>query len=231
MNNKKYTYNESKEFFKKQNLLLLDSNYKNVHTKMKYKCLKCGYIGKKTLKNVMLKQGCQKCSGVAKYKISEVKKIFLKNNLLLLDKKYINYLTKMNYRCLKCGYYWKISLFNIRNGNGCPKCSSFKREKDVIKILEKIYPNYKLDIHNRKLLNGLEGDIIIHEINTIFEINGKQHYEFHPYYHHTYDVFEKIKKNDKLKQKIAKQKNYKLIVIPYWIKNNNVENYLLKCLF
>jgi hypothetical protein len=45
----KYTLKQVKDFFKEKNLELIDDKYKNYHQKLKYKCLKCGYTGLKSL--------------------------------------------------------------------------------------------------------------------------------------------------------------------------------------
>ncbi|WP_168413199.1 hypothetical protein [Bacillus salacetis] len=48
--------------FSKLNLQLLDEEYKNGSTPLKYKCLECGYIGDKTWKSARNGFGCLACS-------------------------------------------------------------------------------------------------------------------------------------------------------------------------
>jgi len=45
----RYKYDQIKSFFREKNLELLSDTYKNNKQKLKYRCLKCGYTGLKTL--------------------------------------------------------------------------------------------------------------------------------------------------------------------------------------
>ncbi len=61
-----------------------------------------------------------------KYNLEKAQNIFKDNKCKLLEKKYINTATKMNYLCL-CGNISKISLYNFNKGQRCKKCYYKKR--------------------------------------------------------------------------------------------------------
>lgn len=62
-----------------------------------------------------------------KYNLEIVKEIFKNNNCKLLEDKYINSDMKMRYKC-SCGNVSTISLYNLKRGQRCKKCSA-KRSK------------------------------------------------------------------------------------------------------
>lgn len=89
-NNKKYTYEEVYNYFKEQGCELLEKEYINTHTKMKYICC-CGSIDYKTFAHFRRGQRCKKCKSK---KLSEQRKLdyeFVKN---ILKKITINLLVK-----------------------------------------------------------------------------------------------------------------------------------------
>jgi len=223
----KYSIEQAKQIFLKANLTLLEKKYKSANKKMKYICNECKYKGKITLWNVKKGNRCHRCAGTLKHTIKTAQKIFKTHNLSLLEKKYFGNQIKMQTECNKCGYIWKITLGNVHNGNNCPKCSILKSEKYTGKIIEQLFPTEQIIIHDRKLLDGLECDILCHNKKFIVEYNGIQHYKFSNHFHRTQEVFEKTKLHDKLKIERAKQKGYNLIIVPYWIKQKDIENYLI----
>ena len=71
--------------------------------------------------------------------------------------------------------------------------------------------NLELDCYNEKLKIGIE-------------YNGRQHYNFVPHFHATKDAFYNIKYRDDLKQRLCKENNVKLIIVPYTVKD--IKSYL-----
>ena len=61
-------------------------------------------------------------------------------------------------------------------------------------------------------------DFYIEKLNTVIEYNGRQHYEFIPYFHKSIEEFESDKKRDELKKKLLNDNNIKVISIPYYEK-------------
>ena len=62
--------------------------------------------------------------------------------------------------------------------------------------------------------------------NCFIEYNGKQHYEYVPYFHKSEDDFERQKFRDFIVRDYCEQRGIKLIEIPYWMKDHEVEELL-----
>jgi hypothetical protein len=94
----KYTYDYVKKCFEDVNYELLETEYINSSTKMKYRCDK-NHL--KTIIFANFKHGyrCRKCCGLEKLTIEYAKKYFQNVNYELLETEYINNSTKMKYRC------------------------------------------------------------------------------------------------------------------------------------
>jgi hypothetical protein len=123
--NEKWTYEEVYKAFKDKGCELLETEYINNQTKMKYKC-KCGNGSSITLGNFNSGHKCSKCGGNEKLKYETVYKAFKDQGCELLETEYINTLTKMRYRC-ECGNESISSYNNFRSGNRCKECGLLKR--------------------------------------------------------------------------------------------------------
>lgn len=75
--------------------------------------------------------------------------------------------------------------------------------------------NLELDCYNSKLKIGLE-------------YNGKQHYEYTPFFHKNYETFENQKYRDLIKKQLCEKNNIFLITIPYNIPHNKIKDEILK---
>jgi len=93
--------------------------------------------------------------------------------------------------------------------------TKWTNEKILYHILQNLFFNHKIKRHYRKILNGLEIDCFLPELNVGFEYNGEQHYHFPNAFHKTEEDFKKQQEHDILKNKLAKEKNIKLITIKY----------------
>lgn len=69
-------------------------------------------------------------------------------------------------------------------------------------------------------------DFYLPKYNCFVEYNGKQHYEFVPYFHKSKDDFERQQFRDFIVRDYCEQKGIKLIEIPYWLKDYEVEELL-----
>lgn len=127
--NKKFTYDEVREIFKQSGCELLSEIYINSKTRMSYRC-NCGNIAKISL--AMLQQG-QRCNSCRYVKIANsmkldfeyVKEYFTQNGCELIEDKYKNARTKIQYRC-SCGSISSISFDSFKNGNRCKECGNRK---------------------------------------------------------------------------------------------------------
>lgn len=118
---KKHTIESVSKYFKDQGCELLETEYINTNTKLKYKC-KCGNESEITLHNFQNNVRCMKCSGKEIHTIEFVKEQFKKRNCELLETKYINNTTKMKYIC-ECGNKSETTFHNFQNGSKCMKCN------------------------------------------------------------------------------------------------------------
>lgn len=69
-------------------------------------------------------------------------------------------------------------------------------------------------------------DFYLPKYNTFIEYNGKQHYEFVPYFHKTKDDFERQQFRDFVVRDYCENKGIKLIEIPYTLKIDQIHKLL-----
>lgn len=74
--------------------------------------------------------------------------------------------------------------------------------------------------------SNLELDCCNIDMKLAVEYNGEQHYNFNKNFHTSKDAFYNQKYRDKIKEELCKQHGICLIVVPHWIKHENIENYL-----
>jgi len=120
---KKLSYQYIKKFFQDNRCELLDSEYKNSRTKLRYRC-SCGNESLILWSHFKSGSRCNKC-----YKrnlpISDVKDFFESKDCKLLSKEYINNREKLKYIC-NCGNISEITYGNFKNGQRCRKCRDSK---------------------------------------------------------------------------------------------------------
>ncbi len=122
--NKKPTFEEVKQYFKDHNCELMEIEYKNTHTKMRYIC-KCGNSECK-ISFSDFKNGtrCRKCSGYEKPTFEFVKQHFEDRGCELYETEYIDCDTLMKYRCICGNDKCKTTFYNFKKGKGCKECIS-----------------------------------------------------------------------------------------------------------
>lgn len=128
--NKKYTYEEVKEYLENLGYILLDSIYKNVSTNMTFKDNE-GFYYYSCLQNIQ--QGCTpaKFRKSNIYIIHNIKLWCILNNkqFRLLDgQQYTNDVKKLKWQCLKpnCGEIFEASWNKILHNRGCGVCHGFQ---------------------------------------------------------------------------------------------------------
>ncbi len=153
---KKLTYEYVKGYFKKQGCELLEEEYKNVDTKMRYIC-ECGDISEISFDKFKQGRRCKKCgiekmANTKRLSFQYVYDFFKKYNCELLEKTYKNANTPIKYKCA-CGNISKISFDSFRRGARCFKCG-------VLKHSGKNHPNYnpKLTDEEREENKNRHGD-------------------------------------------------------------------------
>jgi len=112
------------------------------------------------------------------------------------------------------------------------KTAKNKHEKECRRILESIY---KKSFHSVRpdfleYTNGhnLELDMYNEELKLAVEYQGIQHYKFNKFFHKSYDDFINLVNRDTWKSQRCKELNIKLITVPYTIKFDNLQEYILK---
>jgi hypothetical protein len=129
MKYEKLSYQKVFDCFKDNNCKLLENEYKNARTKMKYLC-SCGKISQITYDSFRQGSRCCDCGilkGAEKRKLSydAVKSIFVEAGCTLLECEYHNNEQLLKYICV-CGNKANISLGNFKAGKRCPNCKSTK---------------------------------------------------------------------------------------------------------
>lgn len=161
-----------KSEFIKYGFTLLDFNYKNTGTPLSCIC-KCGELTETTLDAVRRGSGCMKCGIESRSKKSKlsydfVKDYFLQYRYILLEDTYVNWETKMKYRCDK-GHINYMHWNAFKNGSRCPDCSPQYKKKTIefvrnefekygYKLLDDVYINNETPL-NYKCPKGHMGKI------------------------------------------------------------------------
>lgn len=123
----------------------------------------------------------------------------------------------------KKDYMWDSSIngYRLKKRNRGSRYTAQRyhsTEIQLTKILERIF--HECNVHTSyrpiwaKSPKGVlyEFDIFIQEFNLLIEYNGRQHYEYVPFFHKEYNKFEEQQRNDKIKTKMAKDEGYKLMI-------------------
>lgn len=127
-----YTLEEVQEVFRERGYVLLEDEYVNSITKLRYQCNKHPdkdlSITFSDLNNGG--KGCVYCAGLNKPDFQEVKSKFESLGLELLETEYKNQRTKMRYRCRKHPETVQEAIYKtIKKGHGCKKCGYERASK------------------------------------------------------------------------------------------------------
>jgi hypothetical protein len=111
-------------------------------------------------------------------------------------------------------------------------------ELECRRVLQKIF-NKPFDKERPNFLNNpvtggaynLELDCFCGELKLAVEYNGRQHYEYVPFFHKNKEDFLNGKYRDELKRRMCRDNGITLIEVPYTIRVNDIEAYLTKQLY
>jgi len=141
---RKLNYEEVEKLYERHGCVLLEEEYKNSKTKMRFKC-KCGTVGLKSYNAFKDTPRCVECSVKYrtkntpkrnKYNIEKVREIFKEKGYELLSQEYVNYTSKLEYVC-SCGTKHSMTLSNILKDKKCPYCTTLrKRRRTTIKYTD-----------------------------------------------------------------------------------------------
>lgn len=148
---------------------------------------------------------------------------------------YINYKTPITIICPKHGKFEQLPGNHLK-GCKCPECAReqiepSKGELFIKNLLNKYHCKYKFqyEIKTKEIArnsNKIIVDFIVKHNDCIYiiEYNGKQHYEFIPFFHNSQEDFQKQIRRDNLLRKICSKHPGKLelIEIPYNYSNSKI---------
>ena len=110
-----------------------------------------------------------------------------------------------------------------------------KGEVECRRVMQKLFdkPFYKIRprfLNNPVTFgtNNLELDCFNEELNLAVEYDGAQHYKYIPYFHKTYEAFLNQRYRDYMKEQMCKENHIKLIRVPYTVKIENIEDYIVE---
>lgn len=137
-----------------------------------------------------------------------------------------NFIQKENPRCEMPP---QDSYYNYRKSSR----TDSKLEIATKHYLEKLTGRCFFKIRPKFLMNQSTGrsseiDLFNKELYLAVEVNGKQHYQFVPQFHLTPDHFNSQLKRDEDKAMKCRQMGIRMIIVPYTIKENQLETFLHK---
>ena len=208
-----------REFALNKNGKCLSITYKNVNTKLTWKCSR-GHEWEATPLNVLFNQTwCPECAGTKRKTINDMKDLATKKGGQCLSLQYKNNKTKLLWKCAD-GHKFEAAPNNVKNGWWCPYCNWYKNEEKCRFILELLLKTkFK---KTRTLIKGFELDGYSQKFNLAFEYNGEQHYGL-LFFKFTEDKLNKIKIQDIKKKEECKKRGINLLIIPY-TETKNLEN-------
>jgi hypothetical protein len=199
---------------KSKNGICLSTEYINSKTKLIWQCSK-GHKWDAVWSSIKAGYWCNECGGRKTLTIKECKAFAEKKNGKCLSTTYKNAYQKLLWQCSK-SHEWIADFHHIKHSNRwCPDCSRFKTEAVCRSIIEDFLLE-KFPTKRPKFLEGLELDGYNEDLKMAFEYNGKQHYEYIPFFHgNDPKKFESQKLRDIKKYNICFDKGISLILIPY----------------
>lgn len=191
--------------------------YKNAKLKVKIICKKCNSVFEQLADNHLRGHGCPFCKTE---KISDKLRKEIKDTETAYILEYTNARTKAK---LLCKIHNKVFFQRIpdliKRGPTCEECSrKSKGEEEISLYLKKKKIEFKREekFADLKDKDYLAYDFYIPSRNLLIEFNGKQHYNYIPFFHKSPHEFHRQLHHDWLKRRYAKKNGITLLVIPFW---------------
>jgi very-short-patch-repair endonuclease len=197
-------------------------NYINSHTNVLITCKKHGDFPQ--LPSHHLKgSGCPECANEQTGLRTRItKEEFIKQSNIIHDNKYDYSETKVQgshkYLTVICSKHgaWDVLQTNHLSGYGCPKCLHKAEGRICEYILKKNILIREYKIKTKRY------DFYLPQFNLIIERDGEQHYKDCQIRGGVIKVKDQ-QKNDKLKTKYAKEKDFRIARLPYWLTKKEEE--------
>ncbi len=100
----------------------------------------------------------------------------------------------------------------------------------LVQIFKKPFDKARPDFLSNPVTGGshnLELDCFNRQLNLAVEYNGVQHYKYSPYFHRNKESFLNQKYRDDMKRRICNDRGITLIEVPYTVKIDDIEMYLI----
>lgn len=212
---KKLTIDEFEQQVKaahpKENLKVLF--YETGATDAKVQCLTCGNIYVKKGEYFKDSRKVNICKECYPTQTNTLKQDFIPPENYFLIEEYRGMHHKIKVKHETCGFIWKITPSNLRQGKGCPRCNRnvSKGEQKILKWLEENNINYESQKRININEHHLSIDFYLPDFNLYIEYHGEQHYSPINYFGGE-DKLKKQQELDVLKVNFFKEK---LLVISY----------------
>lgn len=252
----------SLEEFKKQASIIWNNKYDYSNTKylgygvpIEINCPEHGKFYQLVGNHLKGECGCLECSGKSKdfRKINSTEELIKQGVSKFGEKfnysltKFIDSKTKCTFICPEHGQFKTLPYRFIQNTCGCPKCtkkqSKIWRYKEpsqheiyIAELLKELKLEFtpQFEILHPKLNKKFIVDFYIQYKDTKYfiEYNGKQHYEFIPFFHRNgIEDFKKQQKRDELLREICSICDIKLLEIPYTTPKKEILEIIKKFIF
>lgn len=210
---------------------------------LRHGCTTCDHEWMVLPANVLNGNGCPKCNNERKVErlrtitpikthseyVRELNAVHL-HTIIPLDR-YTLQAEPTRHLCVPCQHVWSPRPYKLLEGRGCPSCQQSKGEK-YIRNWFRLHDCYYIAEHSFDDLrhqNKLRFDFYLPNDNLLIEYDGQQHFE--PVAYFDGDIgFKRIKHNDALKDKYAKQNGIRLVRIPYWLTHEDIDRTLREAL-
>lgn len=234
-------YERFKEFSGEYELL---DEYRRWNSTMTFKHKICDCVFKMTpnsffnLTNNIYGIKCPECLKREIYKNrAKTKEQFQKeidkisNNEYIVLGEYVNNITPVLMKHIKCNNTWKAKPNNLLSGTGCPYCKFSKGERKIELYLDENNFSYKPQWKFNDLIGVghklLSYDFYLPDYNLLIEYQGEYHDGTVSY--QTIEDFKIQQEHDKRKREYAQSHGIQLLEIWYW-DFDNIENILYETL-
>ena len=208
--------------------IMIPNNYINTGTKIFLMC-ENNHIWKATPFSI-INTWCTECNHATREKnrLDAAHQIAEQHHGFCLSKTCEHGSEKLSWKCSN-GHTWNATFNSVVRGvkSWCPKCNINVGE-EITRRMFNIMFNEQFEKIRPEWLNRLEIDGYCEKLALGFEYDGQQHYEYIRHFHRTIDGFKTQQKNDKIKNELCDDQGITLIRIPYWIKFEDIQHFIIK---
>lgn len=131
------------------------------------------------------------------------------------------------------GSYYKYDIQRTSDKTRRAPSTDSKGEVECRRVLEKLTGVSFGKDRSEKMRNNVTGhdlelDCVNYDLRLACEYQGRQHYEFVPFFHRNKEHFMNQKYRDEMKRMMCKQQGIRLIEVPYTVKIQDIHEYITK---